>query len=106
MEPAVDIYESEDELLLIADLPGVPAEGLRLALDRMNLTIQGSILENEGKEQATASDGRATDYRRTFILPLGIDPDKIRAELADGVLRVHMPKAAARPPRQIQIEKG
>ena len=101
--PRVDLYENDDELLLIADIPGV---------DRKHLTVEvhDGTLSLEGKRGAT-NGGSGTevsppDYARRFALPNGIDVEKITAEVNAGVLRLRLPKAAALKPRQIQITAG
>lgn len=103
--PAVDIYENGDELLIVADLPGVAKDGVAVHFDKGQLWIeghQGSAAEGS----ALAAEFRPLDYRRTFAVPQGIDADKITADMTAGVLRVHLPKAAALKPRQIQVRAG
>lgn len=101
--PPVDIYENADEILLVADLPGVAEEQLAVRLEKDLLSIEGQM--------GTASPGtllagnfKPVDYRREFVVPKGIDAEKIDATLKGGVLRVRLPKAAAVKPRQIQVK--
>jgi HSP20 family protein len=91
--PPVDIFENKDEILILADMPGVATEGLALNLDRDHLTIE-----------ARRNGDEAVDYRRTFVVPRGIDSDKIAASLQNGVLRLVLPKPAALKPRQIEVK--
>src|SRR5271168_2687992 len=79
--PPVDIFESKDEILILADVPGVVTEGVAINLDRDQLTIDA---HRAGEE--------AFDYRRTFVVPRGIEADKIAASLQNGVLRLTLPK--------------
>jgi HSP20 family protein len=102
--PAVDVYESEDEILLLADMPGVATGGARVRVEDMELTIEGTRAEGE-REAANAED-QSFDYQRSFLLPQGVDAEKIVAEMAHGVLRVHLPKAAARAPFETSIKAG
>jgi HSP20 family molecular chaperone IbpA len=103
--PEVDIYEGRDELLLIANLPGVSREGVTVSLQGMELTIEGKrASEGEPEGKVVALEASFSDFRRTFLMPLEIDPDGIRAEIERGVLRVHLPKAAAPKPRSIPIK--
>jgi HSP20 family molecular chaperone IbpA len=95
--PPVDIYESKDEILILADLPGVTTEALAVNLDKDQLTISA--------HRAPAGD-EAFDYRRTFVVPRGLDADKISANLQNGVLRLVLPKPAALKPRQIAVTTG
>jgi HSP20 family molecular chaperone IbpA len=103
--PPVDIYENADEVLVMADLPGIGKDSLRIHLDKGQLTIEGRRNES-GEGNELAAEFGATDYRRSFVLPPGIQADGITAELNYGVLRVHLPKSAAQKPRQIQVRAG
>ncbi|HEX2570775.1 MAG TPA: Hsp20/alpha crystallin family protein [Polyangia bacterium] len=103
--PAVDIYENAEEILLVADLPGVTEEGLVVRLEKDQLSIEGRMdLPQPGTALATGF--RAVDYRREFVVPKGIDADKIAATLKLGVLRVKLPKVPALKPRQITVQAG
>lgn len=98
--PAVDIFESKDELLVLADLPGVTEESLNITFEKGKLTLEGRRSEPAGPNGGSAP---GIEYRRTFLVPQGVDADKITAELKDGVLRVHLPKAAPFKPKQIKV---
>lgn len=103
--PLVDVYENGDEFLLVADVPGVASDGLTVNLDKDELIIEGR------RADAFAAEGlrleyEATDYRRAFSLPPGIDAAKIAAELRRGVLTLHLPKAESLRPRQIAVKAG
>ncbi|AUX20193.1 molecular chaperone Hsp20 [Sorangium cellulosum] len=98
--PAVDIYENAEELLVVADLPGVAQEHLAVRLEKGELTFEGRRTEAAEREQGADN---LPDYRRSFVVPQGIDADKISAELQAGVLRIHLPKSASLKPRQIPI---
>jgi HSP20 family protein len=103
--PAVDIYENVEEILLVADLPGVTEEGLVVRLEKDQLSIEGRTeLPQPGTPLAVGF--RAVDYRREFVVPKGIDADKIAATLKQGVLRVKLPKIPAVKPRQITVQAG
>ena len=103
--PPVDIYENTDELLVIADLPGVSREDLKINLEKNLLRIEGRR-RDVGEGEALAAEYRPFDFRRSFAVPQGIDAEHIHAELAQGVLRLHLPKAAAVKPRQIHVKVG
>ncbi len=85
VRPRVDVLESEAELLLLADMPGVAREALDVRFDDGQLTLAGG------------------EYERAFAMPDGVDPDAIAAEYDSGVLRVHVPKAAAKRARRIDV---
>jgi HSP20 family molecular chaperone IbpA len=101
--PFVDIYESPEQILVLADLPGVTQEGLSIHLEKGELSFEGRRADAAelGPSPGTAS---LPSYRRSFLVPQGIDLDKISAEMKSGVLRIHLPKAAALKPRQIPIK--
>jgi HSP20 family molecular chaperone IbpA len=96
--PLVDIYENKDEILIFADVPGVGNEDLAIQMDKDQLTI-------EAHRPATGNE-QAFDYKRTFVVPRGLDADRIGANLANGVLRLTLPKPAALKPRQIRVTTG
>ncbi|KYF50565.1 heat-shock protein [Sorangium cellulosum] len=101
--PAVDIYESADELLVVADLPGVTQDHLAIRLEKGELSFEGRRADAAEREQGADN---LPDFRRSFVVPQGIDSDKISAELQAGVLRIHLPKSASLKPRQIPISAG
>lgn len=104
--PLVDVYENDEEMLLVADLPGVSRENLRIDVDREHLVIEGHRGDGAKRkgERELASEFRACDYRRRFTLPDGIDSAKITAQLASGILVMHLPKAAGLKPRRVEIK--
>ena len=103
--PRVDIYENDNELLLLADVPGVAKDGLMINLDKEQLTIEGH-LEEASPDEALGREFTSFDYRRSFAVPVGIDAGKISADLKDGVLSLHLPKSEALKPRQIEVKAG
>jgi HSP20 family molecular chaperone IbpA len=94
--PAVDVFENKDELLVFADLPGVATDDLTISLEKNQLALRGKRTLN----------GRAFDYARTFVVPNGIDAEKISAELKHGVLTLRLPKSAAHKPRTIAVRSA
>lgn len=94
--PAVDIYENENELLLLADLPGVTKEQVNIQFEPERLTLE-----------ATRPMGDQTiTYRRVFTVAPVFDADKVTARLERGVLRLTLGKSAAVRPRQIPVTVG
>ena len=92
----VDIFEGTDELLLMADLPGVEPEGLSVSFEAPELRIEG----RRGMGDAS------TVYNRTFRVSEQIDPNGISAELSAGVLKLRLAKAAHTKPRKIEVRAG
>lgn len=101
--PPVDIYENAEGLLILADLPGVAKDDLAIHFEKNQLTIEGRR-QTTFEGNALATEFRPVDYRRTFVVPHGIDAERISANLTAGVLRVALPKADALKPRQIHVK--
>jgi HSP20 family molecular chaperone IbpA len=92
--PQVDIVESEDKILLVADLPGVGPEGLDVTLEKNVLTIRGTVTPEvvEGYQLAY-SEYETGNYERAFTVSNDIERTGIEAVINDGVLRLTLPKA-------------
>jgi HSP20 family molecular chaperone IbpA len=103
--PRVDVYENDNEYLIVADLPGVKQADLKLDIDDDELKLEGTRNPQE-PGGLVAGETRAVDYRRKFVVPQGVDREKIDAELSAGVLRLRLPKAEALRPRQISVRVG
>jgi HSP20 family molecular chaperone IbpA len=98
--PVVDVYENDDEILILADMPGVSAESLKIELDAGQLDIRGSQRAASGNDSAYVP----FEYRRVFSLPETVDPDAVEADLSGGVLRITLGKSEAAKPRRIQVQ--
>jgi len=96
--PPVDIYESQDEILVMADFPGVPKDALSVRLDRSELVIEGTQ-----SAPGTQGETRALAFSRAFRVPNTVDPNGVSAELSQGVLRVHLAKSEAAKPKRIEV---
>jgi HSP20 family protein len=105
VQPVVDVYENQDEVLLVADVPGARNDGVSVHLEGGQLTIEAKRLD-ESPGSALIAESRPYDYFRAFTVPQGIDASKIDAELTAGVLRLHLPKSDALKPRRIQVKAG
>lgn len=106
--PACDVFEDKESIKIVAELPGVKADDVKLSLENGVLTIRG-----EKRQQAEEKTDRVHRYERTygsfertFALPGTVDPDKIDAAYADGVLTVVVPKAERARPREIAVKVG
>lgn len=106
--PAVNIVEREGELLLTAELPGMRRQDIDIALENNVLTIRGEKREEheEKEEKEYLYERSYGSFSRAFTLPRTVDPDQIRAEFQDGVLKVHMPKTEESKGRRIQVGGG
>lgn len=103
--PAVDIFEIDKEITLLADLPGVKAADLNIDLRENVLTLDCEVQSPEGADEVDVfREYRTGKYYRQFTLSQVIDQSKIDAELKDGVLRLRLPKVEAAQPRQIRVK--
>lgn len=105
--PPVDILESENELVLKADLPDVNESDIDVQVERQTLTIRGERKfqkeENAGFHRIERSYG---SFLRSFAVPSTVDTEKVGAEYRNGVLTVRLPKKEAAKPRQVKIQVG
>ena len=105
--PAVDIFESDREITLLADMPGVKAKDLSIDLRESVLTIEGRVEAQESaNEIELLREYRTGNYFRQFTLSEMIDQSKIDAEIKDGVLRLRLPKVEEAKPRKIMVKAG
>ncbi len=104
--PLADIYETEEEIVLVADVPGVTTDDMNIQVDKGVLTLEAEgRLQTPGAEYARTYVGfEAGTYFRAFALSDEIDRDRISAEVANGVLTVHLPKAPSAKTRKIEVK--
>lgn len=103
LRPAVDIFETENALILTADLPGVSREGLQVQVENGVLTLRGES-GNGLPGQVRWREFSPALYQRSFQLPEEIDTGAIAAALEQGVLTLTLPKAPSAQPRRIEIK--
>jgi len=103
VSPDVDIYETDNELVLTADVPGVAQEGVELELEDGVLQITAKRASGFPSEPIY-SEFRPASYYRAFSLPEEIDSSRIEAKLREGVLTVTLPKSPKAKPRKIQVK--
>ena len=103
--PATDIFETTEEIVVLADMPGVSEKNLEVHLDNQVLTLVG-------QSEAAAPDDREVlhgefgpaEFRRIFTLTEDVDREKITARIKAGQVRITLPKAAKAQPRRIAVE--
>jgi HSP20 family molecular chaperone IbpA len=105
--PAVDVFEDERGITLLADMPGVPREQLELKVEGDTLLVEGRLqpATPEGLE-AVYAEVRLPRWRRSFTLSRELDSAHIDASLKDGVLTLRIPKQAHAQPRRIAVNAG
>ena len=102
--PPIDIFERDDGLVLVADLPGVTPESLELQVQDNKLTLFGKVAQVIPPNSVLLhQEYRVGDFLRSFILSDDVNHEKIVAKLQNGVLEVFLPKAPKSEPRRIQI---
>jgi HSP20 family protein len=103
--PPVDIYETDDALVLKAELPGVSKDDVSVEVHQNTLILRGQRKhEAEVKEEHYHRVERAYGtFQRSFVLPTLVDQDKVQATYKDGVLELHLPKSEAAKPKRIAI---
>lgn len=105
--PNVDIFETDHDITLLADMPGVSTENLTIDLRENVLTLTGEVAPFEGaNEEDILIEYEIGKYYRQFNLSSVIDQSKIDAKLNDGVLRLTLPKVEEATPRRIEVKTG
>lgn len=105
--PAVDIYETDQQITLLADMPGVTTDDIVIDLREGVLTISGEVKPWEKADESDVMiEFEVGKYYRQFALSEAIDQAKIDAQLKDGVLRLALPKSAKAQPRKITVNAG
>ncbi len=102
--PLVDLYNYDDELVAHIAVPGVDLEDLEVSATTDTLTINGSI-PSENSENVIWQETFRGRFRRTFRLPVEINPDNVQASMVRGILKVTMPKADQARPRLVKIRE-
>jgi HSP20 family molecular chaperone IbpA len=102
VSPPVDIYETADDLVLLADLPGVESNDLDVRLEDNMLTINGKA-KSARADEPTYREYELLNFFRQFELSEQIDQGKVSADLKHGVLTLHLPKTEKAKPRQIAV---
>lgn len=103
--PATDIYETQEQLIVLADMPGVKQDGVDITLEQNILTIYGHVDQPEfpGYSLTYAEYGMGS-YRRVFALSNEIDREGIQASVKNGVLKLILPKSKRAMPRKISVK--
>src|SRR4051794_35223935 len=103
LAPAANISATTDEYLIEVDMPGVSKEGLEVTVQGNELTIIGRRADQTPAGNAYYRESLDADYCRSFDLGPDVDTSKIRAEMQQGILKLHLPKSERVKPRRIDI---
>jgi HSP20 family protein len=103
--PACDVFEDKESVKIVAELPGVKPEDVKLSLENNLLTIRGEKKQEaeERSERVHRYERSYGSFERAFVLPSTVDGDKISAQYQNGVLSVIVPKAERARPREIPV---
>ncbi|MFN2157308.1 MAG: Hsp20/alpha crystallin family protein [Anaerolineae bacterium] len=105
--PRVDIYETDDTIVVVADMPGVDESSLDITLENNELTINGYVEPMQPEDYSlTYAEYREGDYVRSFRLSDEIDREGIEATLKNGVLCLNLPKVKEARTRKIEVKTG
>lgn len=105
--PETDIYEDIDSIYVVANIPGVPEDGVEVSLDNKVLSFSGVQQERikEGYERVGYGESVGL-FKRSFKIEADIDTNAISAEIKDGVLKILLPKSEEIKPRTIEVKAG
>jgi len=102
--PSADIYESENTLTVVLEMPGVSKENVEVNVDDGVLTVEGRIeFSKYERLQPVYSEYNVGPYRRSFQISNQIDHSKIAAQMRDGIMTLELPKVETAKPRRIQV---
>ncbi|MEO8167589.1 MAG: Hsp20/alpha crystallin family protein [bacterium] len=103
--PAINVVENETQTVIVAELPGVQKEDVKLSVEKGILSIHAHRKTNGLPEKATwlRNEISSGDFNRSVRLPKGIEAEKISAELTNGILKIVVPKAEAVKPHEIKV---
>jgi HSP20 family protein len=106
--PACDVFEDKEAVKIVAELPGVKSEDVKLSLENNLLTIRGEKKQaaEERSERVHRYERSYGVFERAFVLPSTVDGDKISAECRDGVLTIVVPKVERARPREIPVRSA
>jgi HSP20 family protein len=105
--PALDLYQNNDNVVAVVELPGLRKEDIEISLHDGTLTISGERKTETGTDdKAERSERYVGTFRRSITLPARVDSNKVSATYKDGILTVTLPKAEEAKPKQIQVNVG
>ena len=102
--PRFDIVETDDELTLYGDMPGVEPDDLEVRFENEHLIVDGRVAPRHEDRERVYGEYGIGDFYREFRVNEAVDANKIFAELKDGVLTLHLPKVEAIKPKRIEVK--
>ena len=104
--PRVDLFETNEEIVLQCDIPGVKAEDIDLRFERGTLTVHGKVSARPQPDKYVGVEYGIGDFHRSFSIPVEIDATKLAAETKLGVLTVHLPKHERVKSQKVTVKAG
>ena len=102
--PAVDLYQTNDNVVALVELPGMRKEDIEISLHDGMLTIAGERKTSiSNGEKAERTERYVGSFRRSITLPVAVDPNRVSANYRDGVLTITLPKAEEAKPKRIEV---
>jgi HSP20 family protein len=101
--PAVDVYQDNEQFTVYAELPGLKKEEIEISLNGDTLTIGGERKHEAKADQGFRSERYFGKFQRSLTLPVAVNSEKVNATYKDGILKVVLPKAEAAKPKQIPV---
>jgi HSP20 family protein len=101
--PALDLYQNNNNIIAVVELPGMRKEDIEISLHDGTLTIAGEHKSETANGEAERSERYVGKFRRSITLPARVDANKVSATYRDGILTVTLPKAEEAKPKQIQV---
>ncbi len=104
--PRVDMYETDDEVVVKATIPGVKPEDLEITVTGNVLTIKGEVKEEKEEKDVNfiRKERLFGTFRRDLTLPVDVDVDKAKAEFENGILTLHLPKVETAKPKRLEVK--
>ena len=105
-QPAMDLYETEDEYVVKVAAPGLKPDNFEITLEQNVLTIRGHTEAEEEKEDARyhIREQRYGEFMRTIQFPAPVDADRVQANLSNGILTIQVPKSESAKPKRITVQ--
>ena len=106
LSPAIDLYQTADDVVVKASLPGLKAEDVQISVESNVLSLRGQFSQESEKKEATyhIRERRSGAFERSVMLPTDVQTDKAKADFEDGILTITLPKAETVKPKTITIK--
>ena len=102
--PALDLYQNNDNLIAVVELPGMRKEDIEISIHDGTLTVSGQRERSSANgEKAERTERYVESFRRSITLPARVDPNKVSATYRDGILTITLPKAEEAKPKRIEV---